>query len=494
MRTLPPEAEEQAAARVLFEEAIDSGDAEQFVRQSAASERVKAEVRSLLDHHRLAGDFLVEPVANRSPDLFSDLAPLEAGDRVGAYVIVKELGQGGMGCVYLATDTRLGRPVALKAIAPHLTGSASERERLRREARAAAQLSHPGICTVYALEEIDGDVFIASECIEGHTLREEISGGPRPPAADVSAAAREMALALGAAHDKGITHRDLKPENVMRTRDGRLKILDFGLATAGAIDGGSGATASAQGEWLAGTPAYMSPEQLMGARTDLRSDLFQLGVVLHEYATGDHPFAAPTPVARSARVLEGAPDSLDRARPDLPLGLLGIVERCLRRAPADRFASAHELLRSLDEDVPPARRNVLWWRTHQLAVIAMYVVACVLGWQIKEWRHGLATVLFLTLGVLATCGGVFRGHLVFTERFNRRVLGAERRRAMPVLLTTDLMMAFVMGIDGGLIALIRPLVAVFTLALGVGIALARFVLEPATTQATFQEADVHARR
>ena len=272
MRTLPLGGDDQAAARDLFEQAIDSADAERAVAQSDAPERVKAEVLSLLDHHRLAGDFLVEPIANRSPGLFSDLSPLEPGDRIGAYIIVKELGQGGMGCVYLATDTRLGRPVALKAIAPHLTNAAPERERLRREARAAAALSHPGICNVYALEEIDGDVFIASECIEGHTLREEISRGARPATESVSAAAREMALALGAAHDKGITHRDLKPENVMRTRDGRLKILDFGLATACAGDGAPSAEASAPGEWLAGTPAYVSARAV-----DRRQDRSSLG-------------------------------------------------------------------------------------------------------------------------------------------------------------------------------------------------------------------------
>ena len=207
----------------------------------------------------------------------------------------------------------------------------------------------------------------------------------------------------------------------------------------------------------------------------------------------EHPFAAATPVARSARVLEGTPDPLERARPDLPAGLLGIVERCLRRSPADRFASAHDLLRSLDDDVPPARRSAAWWRTHQLVITMMYFVACVFGWQIKEWQHGLSTVLFLALGVLATFGGLFRGHLVFTERFNRRLLDAERTRAAPMLLATDLLMAFVMGLDGGMVALIRPLVAVFTLALGLGIALARFVLEPVTAQATFPEGDLHAR-
>src|SRR5215210_756014 len=135
-----------------------------------------------------------------------------------------------MGRVYLATDTRLGRRVALKALAPHLTRDASQRERLRREARAAASLTHPGICTVYALEEIDGDLYIATEFIDGHTLGEEIRSGRRPSADDLLRTGRELAAALASAHTRGIVHRDLKPDNVMRGGDGRLKILDFGLA------------------------------------------------------------------------------------------------------------------------------------------------------------------------------------------------------------------------------------------------------------------------
>ena len=135
-----------------------------------------------------------------------------------------------MGRVYLAHDTRLGRTVALKALAPHLMRDPAQRERLRREARAAASLTHPGICTVYALEEIDGDLFIATEFVDGHTLREEIQSERRPSRDEILRTARDLASALASAHARGIVHRDLKPENVMRTRDGRLKILDFGLA------------------------------------------------------------------------------------------------------------------------------------------------------------------------------------------------------------------------------------------------------------------------
>jgi predicted Ser/Thr protein kinase len=489
---VPLTAEEAARVRDLFGQALDESDARAWIASAPADVRVKAEVLSLLDHHSRAGSFMQAPVSEHLVNLLREVPTLEPGTRVGDYTVVRELGRGGMGCVYLAQDARLGRDVALKAIAPHLTGSEQERGRLRKEARAAAQLSHPGICTVYALEEVDGELFIASEFVEGPTLREEIQDGAQPSARMVAAAARELVDALAAAHAKGITHRDLKPENVMRAKDGRLKILDFGLARID--DAASAITSATQPGGLFGTPAYMAPEQLTGQRADGRADLFSLGIVLHEYACGAHPFAAPTLVATTARVLEGAPDPLPARRADLAPGVITLVERCLRRAPADRFQSAREAAEVLAADAPPARhRSTAWWRTHQLVIFALYILACVFGWQIKEWRHGLATVIFLVLGASTTVGGVFRGHLVFTERVNRASFEGERARAWPVLTSVDLTMALALGIDGGTVAMAEPLFAVFTFALGLGLALARVVLEPVTTTSTFDQAVHHAR-
>src|SRR5262249_20057341 len=176
--------------------------------------------------------FLQQAIADAVPDLLNDDQGLAPGTTVGTYTIRRELGRGGMGRVYLATDARFGRTVALQAPAPHLIQDPAKRERLRREARAAASLSHPGVCTVYALEEIDGELYIATEFVDGHTLRREIEEGRRH-ARDVLPTACDLAVALAAAHAAGVVHRDLKPENVMRTRDGRLKILDFGLARVG---------------------------------------------------------------------------------------------------------------------------------------------------------------------------------------------------------------------------------------------------------------------
>src|SRR5712671_5810577 len=208
--------------REIFEAALDQSDPGDWLGRQVIDSAVRQEVASLLDHHSRAGSFLLEPVAERVPALLEEEPVLPAGTLVGHYKIERELGRGAMGRVYLATDTRLGRPVALKALAPHLIGDASHRERLRREARAAASLTHSGICTVYALEDVDGDLYIATEFLDGRTLREEIAAGERPSSRDVLRTARELASALASAHERGLVHRDLKPENVMRTRDGRL--------------------------------------------------------------------------------------------------------------------------------------------------------------------------------------------------------------------------------------------------------------------------------
>src|SRR4029453_17787111 len=162
------------------------------------------------------------------------------------YTVIREIGRGGMGRVYLASDARLGRTVALKVVAPQLTREARHRDRLRREARAAAVLTHPGICTVYALEELDGELYIVTEFVEGHTLRDEIGGAARPSIQTIVSTARELASALASAHAKGITHRDLKPENIMRTPDGRIKVLDFGLAHIETMPGGTAAVMTTQ--------------------------------------------------------------------------------------------------------------------------------------------------------------------------------------------------------------------------------------------------------
>ncbi len=275
----------------MFDRALATPPPERssLVRGSGEPADIQDEVLALLKSHDESEGFLEPP------------ALLEPGTEVGAYRIERILGRGGMGVVYLAHDTRLHRPVALKSLPPHLFRDDRMHARLRQEARAAAALSHPSIATVYALEEIGGQLFIASEYLEGRTLREEMAAG-RVDQARAVAIATEIAKALTAAHERGIVHRDLKPENIVITANGSVKVVDFGLAQfdVAAEDLASVSRLTDPGT-MAGTPPYMAPEQLLGKPTSTRTDQFAFGVLLYEMLTGRHPFGSgplPTTIAK----------------------------------------------------------------------------------------------------------------------------------------------------------------------------------------------------
>jgi serine/threonine protein kinase len=365
-----------------------------------------------------------------------------------------------------------------------------QRERLRREARAAAALTHPGICTVYALEEIDGELYIATEFVDGWTLAEEIRSANRPGREEILRTARELAAALASAHAIGLVHRDLKPDNVMRARDGRLKILDFGLARAGA-GALADATRMTQPGMIVGTPAYMAPEQINGLPIDARADVFAFGVLLYEYACGTHPFAASTMLATVARVLESDARPLG-GQCAVPIRVADVIARCLRKAPAERFGSAAELVGALSAAVDPepsaASLHTTWWRVHQIVIASLYVAGAALAWQLKEWNETPVTVsIFIALSGAATVGGVLRGHLVFTSVMNQPHLTTERRRTGRAVRLVDLLAAALLFADAVIIAATHALPAVLALALAFGIALASVVLERATTAAAFGE-------
>ena len=258
-----------------------------------------------------------------------------------------------MGVVHLAEDTRLGRRVAVKALPPRFTRDERRRRRLRREARAAASLTHPGIATVYALEEFDGALCIVSEYVPGETLRQELARGPLPPA-DLLDTAVAIARALAAAHEGNVLHRDLKPENVIRVRDtgiedAGIKLVDFGLARYGDPEAGAASATqlTAPGAML-GTPGYMAPEQIRGEPVDYRADIFAFGVLLFELAAGSHPFTSATPVSTVARVLEATPPDLRQLAPACPAALAAVIRRCLQKDPAQRYAATRELVEALE--------------------------------------------------------------------------------------------------------------------------------------------------
>ena len=276
----------------------------------------------------------------------------EPGLTLEHYRVVSKLGEGGMGEVWRAEDTRLGRQVALKRLPPRLAADSQWLERFRREARTLAALNHPNIVTIHSVEETDEGPFLAMELVRGRPLSLDLPRRGLPPAR-VLELGITIADALGAAHARGIVHRDLKPENIMVDEEGRLRLVDFGLATASGIraaeDGGPDAPTVALADDLTrpgsivGTVAYMSPEQAQGRPADTRSDVFSLGIVLYELATGERPFQGGDPVSVLAAVLRGAPPSCESLNPLVPSRLAAIVERCLEKDPGRRFPSAGEL-------------------------------------------------------------------------------------------------------------------------------------------------------
>jgi eukaryotic-like serine/threonine-protein kinase len=257
-----------------------------------------------------------------------------------------------MGEVYRATDTKPGRDVALKVLPAERASSPERLERFRREAKALAALDHPGIVTVHSVEEADGVHFLTMQLVEGHPLDRLIPDGGLP-VERILEIATGLAEALVAAHERGIVHRDLRPANVMVGKDGRVKVLDFGLARVrGAMAGGSGGSElptdvhTREGVVL-GTVPYMSPEQVSGRPTDHRTDVFSLGVMLYEMATGKRPFAGASAVALLSSILKDEPPPLSEAKPGLPPQLGRIVGRCLEKLPENRLQTASDLGREL---------------------------------------------------------------------------------------------------------------------------------------------------
>ena len=243
----------------IFHEALerDAATRESYIQQATAGDpELFREVQTLLTSHAKAGEFLDRPAWAVEPELALGEEHSLVGKQIGTYHILEEVGRGGMGVVYAAEDQRLRRTVALKALAPEYTRDPFRRERLTREARAAAALLHPAIATIFALEEIDGELYITSELVRGRTLREELGDGPLPPS-QLLPVLVTIADALAAAHERGIVHRDLKPENIIRRDDGQIKVLDFGLAQRPARTDAPTSTRLTEAGSALGTPGYM---------------------------------------------------------------------------------------------------------------------------------------------------------------------------------------------------------------------------------------------
>ena len=311
---------------------------------------------------------------------------LSTGDRLGPYEILASLGAGGMGEVYRARDTRLGREVAVKVLQRGFSNSDGW-ARFEREARAASALSHPNICAVFDVGEAEGRPYLVLELIDGVTLRRYIDDQPMEPAA-VLAIGRQIADALEAAHAKGIVHRDIKSGNVMIAGRRHVKVLDFGLAKQTAIDEAANLATREQltlAGAIVGTPHYLAPELLRGAPADARSDVWALGVVLYEMLAGRVPFGGSTPFAIGEAIVQ---EPLPPLPAGVPAGLRAVVERCLARRPADRYPHAGEVRVALDAlqsgqepatprvgRAAPARRARWGWAAAAFAVMVTIAIA-----------------------------------------------------------------------------------------------------------------------
>lgn len=460
-----------------------------FLRIAAdGDDELVREVRSLLASHGTSGRFLDEPAWGVAADLI--LGESLAGKQLGTYRVQREIGRGGMGVVYAAEDQRLGRTVALKALTPEYTSDAGRRERLMREARAAAALSHPAIATIFALEEIEGNLYIVSELVHGRTLRDELRDGPLPPV-QLLPALVAIAEALAAAHQRGIVHRDLKPENIIRRDDGQIKVLDFGIARS-PTSGAPTKTTLTQAGVALGTPGYMAPEQFRGGPVDPRADLFAFGILAWELATGEHPFGkdAASVLARMAELMEGGTAGLSRALP-LP-GLDRIVRRCMRAAPAERYPSSEALLadlRALDPSSVSARRltggdTLWWWQFHQIAIAIVAALMPAAMWMIRKWMtRPYGSTLFLAALTLATIAVTLRLNLFFTSRVHPGMLVEQRNRSFFGIAFADTALAVLLLIAAAMLAGEHDEVAALFLSVAIVVLASLGLIEPATTRA-----------
>ena len=329
----------------LFDQALERDEPERaswLERECGHEPDLLRQVRELLRSHGQAAGVLDKTVGGIAAAAVAEATEeRRERERIDRYEVEREIGRGGMGVVYLASDPQLNRSVALKLLHPRATCDSQARERFLREARAASALDHPNIRTIYDIGETPrGELFMAMAYHEGETAADRLRREGAFPIEFAVEVTRQVADALDCAHRAGVIHRDIKPSNLLLTTSGPVKILDFGIARV------LGAARLTQSGDMLGTPAYMAPEQLLGKPADERTDLWALGVALYEMITARTPFAGETGAVLRAIVHE-EPAPLEVFRPEAPIRVLRVVRRLLRKDPAARFATGAEAAAAL---------------------------------------------------------------------------------------------------------------------------------------------------
>jgi len=382
----------------IYHAARTAEDRARFLDEACAGDdQLRAEVESLLTHDAESGAVLAAP-GRVAGAMLAGMAPRPMPERIGSYRILSFIGAGGMGEVYRARDVKLDRDVAIKVLPRDVADDPERRSRLLREAQAVAALNHPNICTIYEVGESDGSVYLAMEMIDGRPLSARLADGALAPD-DIVRYGRELADALAHAHDRGVIHRDLKSANVMVTAEGRIKVLDFGLARRMAAADLADVTTRAQPSLtqpgaILGTLAYMAPEQLRAQPADARTDIWALGVVLYEMAAGRCPFDGKTGFELSSAVFHATPPMLP---PSVPPSLRSVTSRCLEKEPARRYQRASEVRAALEtigsqptELAVPRRRRETSARGR---IGAAGVVVLLAGGVLAAWLMGASRLV-----------------------------------------------------------------------------------------------------
>ena len=505
-------ASDSKRAQAIFAEALrrDPQERHDFIYAACVGQpQLRADVAAMLDQHIAAGQPTEGvPFGSAVSKSVSQPEPV-SGQVVGPYVIRQVLGRGGMGVVFLAEDTKLLRPVALKKLSQEIGREPTARERLRREAQAAAGLSHPGIATVYALEEFDGELFLVCEYVSGLSLRRLLADGPLP-LPKILDIATQIARTLAVAHDAGVVHRDIKPENIVITAAGAVKVLDFGLARFE----NPALTGLTQTGALLGTPAYMAPEQAQGQKVDFRADLWALGLLIYEMASGTNPFVGKTVTATMVRVVQTEVLPLTAVRMGIPPELDRIVIKCLSKNPQQRHDSTQAVVDELERlsQMTPDRHRPLpvsddtitassangskwtplgWWKFHHATVAVTYILVLYPVWRVRVWLAPTWGMLFLLSTLLCAAAAVsLRLHLLFMARFYVSDLAEQHAQTYLWMRLSDVGFAAALIAAAVAIGTEHPELAMLLVAVGAAALVGSLVIEPATTKAAFRRSGI----